>query len=361
MTAETGVRGGRITAPHADRPAVDVFLLAGGGPAAGGVPGALRRATGYGLAAERAGFDGAWIAEHHFLSYGTCPSAVAFAAHLLGRTDRLAVGTAACVLSARHPVALAEEAVLLDQVSGGRFRLGVARGGPWAELDVLGTGLDRFRRGFPESLDLLRRWLSGAERVGAAGEFFAFDEVAVVPRPERPVPVHVAATSPATAGLAAARGLPLLLGMHATDAEKSALLRRYADVAAEHGHDPSAVPHAAAYLVQVADDRAGARRALRAAMPGWLAGTAEYVRIDGSPPSHPDHAAYLERLLADQPIGTPEDCAERLAESMAATGVRRALLTVEGAGEPAAVHENIARLGAEVLPAVVAPPVPGGR
>jgi hypothetical protein len=51
------------------------------------------------LAAERAGFDGVWIAEHHFLPYGTCPSALALAAHLLGATARIRVGTAACILS----------------------------------------------------------------------------------------------------------------------------------------------------------------------------------------------------------------------------------------------------------------------
>lgn len=45
---------------------------------------ALRRAREAVRCAEAAGFDDAWIAEHHFLSYGTCPSAITFAAHALG-------------------------------------------------------------------------------------------------------------------------------------------------------------------------------------------------------------------------------------------------------------------------------------
>ena len=134
MTAKPADRptdhGGR-PAPAPARPSlrVDVFLLAGQFPGTSHAQ-ALHEAMSYALAAERAGFDGVWIAEHHFISYGTCPSALAFTAHLLGRTTRIRVGTAACILSNRHPVALAEEAVLLDELSGGRLDLGVARGGP---------------------------------------------------------------------------------------------------------------------------------------------------------------------------------------------------------------------------------------
>ncbi|MFI5065609.1 MAG: LLM class flavin-dependent oxidoreductase, partial [Streptosporangiales bacterium] len=107
------------------------------------------------IAAEKAGFDDVWFAEHHFMSYGICPSAMTLAAFTLGRTSRITVGTAVSVLPVWHPVALAEQAALLDQVSAGRFRLGIGRGGPWADLEVFGTGLERYETRFPESLDLL--------------------------------------------------------------------------------------------------------------------------------------------------------------------------------------------------------------
>ncbi|MCW6005833.1 LLM class flavin-dependent oxidoreductase, partial [Micromonospora sp. CPCC 205371] len=161
----------------------DLFLLSAHGAAA---------TVEYAVAAETAGFGGVWLAEHHFIEYGRCPSATALAGVVLGRTHRLEVGTAACVLSNRHPVALGEEAALLDTVSGGRFRLGVGRGGPWVDLEVFGTGLDRFERGFPESLDVLLEWLSGTRSVSADGEFFAFRDVAVVPRPSARRPGWVA-------------------------------------------------------------------------------------------------------------------------------------------------------------------------
>src|SRR5207237_1239587 len=96
--------------------------------------------------------------ERHFgviLAFQNCHRVAAFAANVLGRTSRITIGTAVCMLSNRHPVALAEETALLDHLSGGRFALGVGRGGPWVDLEVFGTGLARFEDGFPDSLDLL--------------------------------------------------------------------------------------------------------------------------------------------------------------------------------------------------------------
>jgi alkanesulfonate monooxygenase SsuD/methylene tetrahydromethanopterin reductase-like flavin-dependent oxidoreductase (luciferase family) len=142
----------------------------------------LTATTDAAIAAERAGFDDVWFAEHHFMSYGVCPSAMTLAAFVLGQTSRIAVGTAVSVLPVWHPVALAEQAALLDQVSAGRFRLGVGCGGPWVDLEVFGTGLERYESGFAESLDLLLTALS-QDKISAAGPLFTFREVSLVPRP----------------------------------------------------------------------------------------------------------------------------------------------------------------------------------
>ncbi|MDI1464050.1 LLM class flavin-dependent oxidoreductase [Catellatospora sp. KI3] len=318
--------------------AVDLFLVCGqvGELSAAA---ALRAATGYAQAAEAAGFDGVWLAEHHFISYGACPSAVALAAFLLGRTSRIRVGTAAAILSNRHPVALAEEAILLDVVSGGRFGLGVGRGGPWVDLEVFGTGLDRYERGFTESLDLLLRALSGDGAVGAAGPTFAFRPVPVVPAPVRPVPVWVAATSPATARTAAQRGLPLLLGVHEDLAGRQSML-------AEHArHCGTPVEHVSAHLA-LTGDPARARHTLTA----WLRRTGEYVRLAPSATAARDLDAYADRLLDLHPPAPAAGLAERLALAAEATGVRRLMLMVEAAGDPAEVADVIGELGGEVLP-----------
>ena len=293
--------------------------------------------------AERAGFDGVWFAEHHFMSYGVCPSATTLAAYVLGRTERITAGTAVSVLSTRHPVALAEEAALLDQVSGGRFRLGVGRGGPWVDLEVFGTGLGRYESGFAESLDLLLAALS-RERVGSEGTF-AFREVAMVPRPLTGPPVVVACTSAETVEVTARRGLPMLLGMHAGDEEKRGLVERY------ERHGPARAGHLAAGVAYVADTRAEARRVLQDALPRWLGpGLAGYVPVDDRPRRPRDPEEYAGLLCDIHPVGTADDCVATLSETAERTGIEHFVLMVEGAGDPLLTRENIRRLGAEVLP-----------
>jgi alkanesulfonate monooxygenase SsuD/methylene tetrahydromethanopterin reductase-like flavin-dependent oxidoreductase (luciferase family) len=300
----------------------------------------LRRTVDAAVTAERAGFDGVWFAEHHFMSYGVCPSAITLAAYVLGRTSRIAVGTAVSVLSTQHPVALAEQAALLDQVGGGRFRLGVGRGGPWVDLEVFGTGLARYESGFAESLDLLLAALS-RERV-AGGGAFPFREVPIVPRPLTGPPVVVACTSPETAELAARRGLPMLLGMHAGDEEKRALIEHYGE---------GSPGHLAAGVAYVADTRAEAQRVLRTAMPRWLGpGLAGYVTVDGRPRRPRDPEEYAALLCRIHPVGTADDCVATLEATAERTGIEHFVLFAEGAGDAERTRENILRLGAEVLP-----------
>ncbi|MBW8483872.1 LLM class flavin-dependent oxidoreductase [Actinomadura parmotrematis] len=320
-----------------------VFLLAARFPGEDDAA-ALHRTVAAALAAEEAGFDDVWIAEHHFMTYGVVPSAVALAGHLLGRTSRIAVGTAVSVLSTRHPVALAEEAALLAIVSGGRFRLGVGRGGPWRDLEVFGTGLDRYEHGFAESLDLLLAWLR-SERVGWDGGRFAFREVPVVPRAAEPPPVVVACTSPATEEIAAARGLPMLLGMHVGDAAKAAAVARHRAACGRPA------PHVSAHLAQVGDSRDEAAALLLEEMPRWLGpGLDGYVPVDGRPRPARDPRGYVRELVDRHPVGSPADCARTLAASARRTGVGHAVLLVEGAGTAERTLANIRRLGAEVLP-----------
>ena len=144
-----------------------VFLLAGRFPGQSDQD-ALLRSLDAVVWAEQAGFDDVWMAEHHFMSYGVCPSAITFAALALGRTERITVGTAVSVLSTTHPVQLAEQVTMLDQMSGGRFHLGVGRGGPWRDLEVFGTGVDRWQNGFADSLDVLLDCLA-KPAVGSTG------------------------------------------------------------------------------------------------------------------------------------------------------------------------------------------------
>ncbi|MEU6824386.1 LLM class flavin-dependent oxidoreductase [Streptomyces atriruber] len=322
---------------------------------------ALHRAVRSAEVAEEAGLDSVWLAEHHFVPYGTCPSAVTLAALLLGRTRRIRVGTAVSVLPTAHPVALGEQAALLHMTSGGRFSLGVGRGGPWVDLEVFGSGLEAYEKGFPESLDLLLRWLREA-RVEGRGERFSFREVAVVPRPQEALngqgtegpEVVVACTSPSSVRLAAQRCLPMLLGMHVGDDEKAEMVALWNRHAHASGHTPeeiSTASHVSAGVAQIADRRLDAAETLQKAMPGWLKqGLDAHVTVDGRHRAMRDPVAYTELLCGLHPVGTPQICADRLAATSERTGITRFALLVEGSGDLAATEENVRRLGAEVLP-----------
>ncbi|MCX5531274.1 LLM class flavin-dependent oxidoreductase [Streptomyces sp. NBC_00006] len=339
---------------------VGTFVLAAQFPGQGQGE-ALHRAVRSAEVAEEAGLDSVWLAEHHFVPYGTCPSAVTLAALLLGRTNTLRVGTAVSVLPTAHPVALGEQAALLHVTSGGRFSLGVGRGGPWVDLEVFGGGIEAYEKGFPESLDLLLKWLRD-EHVGGAGERFAFREVPVVPRPTEAIggavqegpEVIVACTSPNSVRLAAERGLPMLLGMHIGDEEKAEMVGLWRRCAREAGRSVDeiyAAEHVSAGVAQIGDSESEAAETLLKAMPGWLKqGLDAHVTVDGRARAMRDPYAYTELLCSLHPVGTPQLCADRLAATSERTGITRFALLVEGSGDLTATEENVRRLGAEVLP-----------
>ncbi|MFZ4284251.1 LLM class flavin-dependent oxidoreductase [Streptomyces rhizosphaericola] len=339
---------------------IGTFVLAAQFPGQG--PGeALHRAVRSAEAAEESGLDSVWLAEHHFVPYGVCPSATTLAALLLGRTRRIRVGTAVSVLPNHHPVALAEQAALLHLTSGGRFSLGVGRGGPWVDLEVFGGGLDAYENGFPESLGLLLDWLR-KPRVAGRGERFGFREVAVVPRADELLAdgaaqgpeVIVACTSPKTVRLAAGRGLPMLLGMHCGDEEKAEMVALWRTAAREAGQPPEVVEgaaHVSAGVAQIEDGPGAATETLVKTMPGWLRqGLDAHVTVDGRHRVMRDPVAYTELLCGLHPVGPPRVAADRLAATAERTGISRFALLVEGPGDLAATEENVRRLGADVLP-----------
>ena len=128
------------------------------------------------------------------------------------------------------------------------------------------------------------------------------------------------------------------------------MMDSYAAAAAWHGVTPAG-GHVAAVVAQVADTRTEARSLLRDRLPRWLGpGLAGYVPVDERPRPARDPGAYAEWLCRVHPVGTAADCAESMAATARRTGIGHLICMVEGSGDPAAVQENIARLGAVVLP-----------
>jgi alkanesulfonate monooxygenase SsuD/methylene tetrahydromethanopterin reductase-like flavin-dependent oxidoreductase (luciferase family) len=310
----------------------------------------LTAALDYATTAERCGYREAWITEHHFIPYGICPSAATMASFLLGRTTRLRIGTAVSLLPLHHPVPLAEQTALLDHLSGGRFCLGVGRGGPVVDLEVFGSSLVRYERGLPESVDLiLQTWTQAS--VAANSEFFQFRSVPANPRPltQPHPPLYVACHSGNRVEVAARRGLPMLLFFHFDNDAKASLLERYGEIAERHGHDPAKIDHAWAMMGYIADNQEQARQELRRTLLPWYEASGKaYIYLQPQQ-GHPDLELPLESMFVHHPIGTPEDCLEKLTVTMERTGLRHVLVMLEAPAERQQTLENIERFATEVL------------
>src|SRR5262249_48726973 len=91
--------------------------------------------------AEELGFESAWITEHHFSEYSLSPNPLFYLGFLAGRTKRMRLGTQVLVVPWHDPVRLAEEIILLDQVSNGRAVIGFGRG--LARMEFEGMRVDQ--------------------------------------------------------------------------------------------------------------------------------------------------------------------------------------------------------------------------
>ena len=303
------------------------------------------------LAAEAEGFDDIWIGEHHYFQSAN-PSAIAFAGYLLGRTTRVRVGTAVTILPLHNPVHIAEQAAVLDHLSNGRFALGVGRGAPTAVYEVM-SSMEHWQHGMPEAIDLLMQSFTGA--VGADSDLYRFREVRPEPRPctQPHPPVLVASGSEATLELAARHGVPCLFFLD-DGQDEAAIAQRalhHASVAADHGH-VGPWPHGIMVYGQVTDTDEEAARIVRGPLRDTLRAVDEQFVWLREMDLLGDSTGYLDDVIANHAVGPPATCIDRLTRIVERSGVGRVLLAVESAGTPAAMVENVQRLGREVLPAV---------
>ena len=103
-----------------------------------------RLATAQIIHAERCGFDSAWVAQHHFHEdEGGLPGPLVFLAQVAAQTSRIRLGTAIVTLPLELPIRVAEDAAVLELVSGGRLRIGRQT---WTPVGMKGWYHAIFRR-----------------------------------------------------------------------------------------------------------------------------------------------------------------------------------------------------------------------
>ncbi len=327
----------------------------------------MESVVGYAKSAERWGFSSAWVLEHHFTSYGLCPDTLTLAGYLLGQTTTLHVGSAGLIAPLTHPVRIAESTALLDQLSNGRFHLGLGRGSFPTDFKVFGIDPATTQELTRECADLLvKAWTQ--ETVSGEGKHYVFPPVPVYPKPRSsPRPsIHIAGESPSTVEWAARNGFPLLMQLGLADEELRSRVELYNEFAELAGHDPGSIEHAVVCVGHVAESREKAKAAIFGLIEWWgeegqragfqiedLRRLPNYRyhlrRIEQAALEGRDSAAtWISDWLDNNPVGTPEQCAERLKGIKAAAGSSQIVLALEGSGDPVASNQNIERFATEV-------------
>lgn len=134
------------------------------------------------VAADRLGYDAVWVVEHHFSDYSACPDNFVVLSHLAGRTSQIKLGTSAVILPWNDPLRVAEKALMLDTISGGRLLLGFGRGLSRTEYEPFRIPLDETRDRFDEAAPMIFEALETGFIEGS-GPFYPQPRAELRPRP----------------------------------------------------------------------------------------------------------------------------------------------------------------------------------
>ncbi len=193
-------------------------------------------------AAEALGFDDVWLTEHYFTGESVYNDALLFAAALTQRTSRIRIGFAVVQMPFHHPIRLATQLALLDNLSHGRIDVGIGKGTVYNEYEFVGHGLrsDDSRERMAEATEVLARAWRETPLVHE-GKYFNLRLPEIRPKPVQPngPPIWRSVISPASFTECGRLGIPIL-----TSRLPVARIRErwqlYEAGLAEGGHDAAA-------------------------------------------------------------------------------------------------------------------------
>jgi luciferase family oxidoreductase group 1 len=290
---------------------------------------------------DQGGYDAVWLAEHHFSTYSVCPSVHLMGMHIADRTKNIRIGTGVSLAAFYHPLRLAEEVALLDNLSGGRVNWGAGRGFDRTEMEnfqvPIEESYDRFRENFEI---VLKAWGEGSFTHN--GAHHTFNDVEVLPKPlQEPMPVWLAASTQTAVDWAAEQGHAILMDPHSTHAEIGQKRASYNASMQSHNHLlKQDIP--VARLIAVAETDAKAEAVARAGAEWTVGGYASGKK--GGPPSELSSEERVERYVNETIVhGSPARVADQLSQLNEEIGLDYLLASVLS-------HETFIRLTNEVLP-----------
>ncbi|MBK8559868.1 LLM class flavin-dependent oxidoreductase [Candidatus Amarobacter glycogenicus] len=264
--------------------------------------------------AEALGLDGL-IAGDHVTFYGYGNDGLITLTAAAAVTERIELKTAVYLLPLRHPVPVALQVAQLDQLSMGRFVLGIGVGGEDPH-EFWSSGVDPSTRGARtnEAIEVLKR-LWTEDGVTFAGRHFQLDDVTLYPKPFRPVPIFVGGRSDAALRRAGRLG-DGYTGIWLTPERFREAAQRIAESALAAGRDPGEIELGMQYWTSVSDDRDEARALVSEGMEST-------------------YRMPFERFERYTPFGAPGEIAEYLAPFIEAGARHINLVPVQDSPEAA--------------------------
>jgi phthiocerol/phenolphthiocerol synthesis type-I polyketide synthase E len=303
--------------------------------------------------ADRGGLAAVWTPERHFQDFGGLyPNPSVLGAALALATERLEIRAGSVVLPLHHPVRVAEEWAVVDNLSGGRAAISCASGWHPGDFALRAGTWEERKEVMYRDLETIRRLWRGeeVELEGGDGRPYAMRSR---PRPvRRELPVWVTSSgNPETWRRAGAVGANLLTSMGGQPpAELAEKVRLYRRARAEAGHDPDAGVVTVMLHTFLGDDLARVKERVRAPMTEYLrthmAQRDSFVEVPGI--TDDDRASLLDQAFEHYVreaslLGTPESVTP-VVEALADAGVDEIACLADFGLEPAAVLASLERV-----------------
>lgn len=319
--------------------------------------------------ADELGFDIAWLAELHFFRpFSIMPGPLFVATAAAQRTRRIRFGTGVTLLPFHHPLRIAEEAAVVDILTGGRLDLGVGRGTIAVHFQGFEVPREESRERFEESLEIIKHaWKDGS--FSHRGKYYQIPETAVVPKPlQRPYPpLRIAANSPETAEMAGLGGYDVMAASPINPLPGFfEHIAKYREALVRGGHDPAVRDVAALFFTCTAETAALARAEFEGSMMHYFRTIGEQARL-GDRTQYEGSYQYLrqvrERAAAmsweavDKTMavfGPPRECIDRINRIYEGGKINQLVCWFNPGGKipHRDVLASMERFAAKVIPAV---------
>lgn len=266
--------------------------------------------------ADQMGFDSVWLTEHHFLDDGYCPSMMVAASAIAARTRNVRIGTGVLLIPLHDPIRVAEDAAVVDLISGGRLILGLGLGYRKEEFDGFRRQLKERKGRIEESLEILNKsWEDST--FSFDGKYYKFGDLSVTPKPvQRPIPIWIGAFTEPAIKRAARIGASLYVPAIGVIPIIKYLFDMHASFLKEYGKNPDDFEKPLVREMYISDKSADEtwediKEHVTYTAKGY-ASWGSMVDTEGNLLSDPSDPVLYDIARQQSIIGTPEECVETI-------------------------------------------------